>query len=141
MLHLNLITKDFFFKHLAKKIFICFNTNIMNISKIQNSQNFYNTQTQKPKREFIDIIADNIKNPRDVQDCVAVPRGIFKAYIYLMAGSGLLSVSNFLPSNWKAVKTSLNVLGALLGIVSAVYFAKPFAVKGLSPTVEKEMTL
>ena len=110
----------------------------MNISKIQTSQSFYNTQPNKPKREFIDIIADNVKNPRDVQDCVAVPRGIFKAYIYLMAGSGLLSVSNFLPQKWKGIRTTLNVIGALLGIVSAVYFAKPFAIKGLSPTVEKD---
>ena len=113
----------------------------MNISKIQTGLNFHNTQNnsgKSKKREFIDIIADNVKNPRDVQDCVAVPRGIFKAYIYLMAGSGLLSIANFLPANWKGVKTSLNVLGAALGIVSAVYFAKPFAIKGLSPTVEKE---
>ena len=109
------------------------NNNIQN-TKISSQPNFYNTQ-KKQKREFIDVIADNVKNPRDVQDCVAVPRGIFKAYIYLMAGSGLLSISNFLPQNWKGTKTTLNVLGALLGIVSAVYFAKPFAFKGLSPTV------
>ena len=108
----------------------------MNVSKIQTSPNFYNN-SKPQKREFIDIIADNVKNPRDVQDCVAVPRGIFKAYIYLMAGSGLLSLSNFLPAKWNAAKTSLNVLGAILGIISAVYFAKPFAIKGLSPTVDK----
>lgn len=59
----------------------------MNISKIQTTPNFYNTQKPQ-KREFIDIISDNVRNPRDVNDCVAVPRGIFKAYIYLMAGSG-----------------------------------------------------
>ena len=111
----------------------------MNISRIQTQPGFYNTPSKKPKREFIDVIADNVKNPRDVQDCVAVPRGIFKAYIYLMAGSGLLSISNFLPQNWKGTRTSLNVLGALLGIVSAVYFAKPFAIKGLSPTVKKDL--
>lgn len=112
----------------------------MMISKIQTNLNFCNVEKPK-KREFIDIIADNVKNPRDVQDCVAVPRGIFKAYIYLMAGSGLLSIANFLPSKWKGIKTSLNVLGAILGIISAVYFAKPFAFKGLSPTVEKEKQL
>ena len=52
----------------------------MNISKIQTTPNFYNTQKPQ-KREFIDIISDNVRNPRDVNDCVAVPRGIFKAYI------------------------------------------------------------
>ena len=50
----------------------------MNISKIQTTPNFYNTQKPQ-KREFIDIISDNVRNPRDVNDCVAVPRGIFKA--------------------------------------------------------------
>ncbi len=113
----------------------------MNVSKIQSSQGFYNTQTNKPKREFIDIIADNVKNPRDVKDCVAVPRGIFKAYMYLMAGSGLLSISNFLPQKLKCLKTFFNILGCILNIISAVYFAKPFAVKGLSPTVKKEKPL
>lgn len=110
----------------------------MEINKIQSSPNFYNIQAAKPKREFIDVIADNVRNPRDVNDCVAVPRGIFKAYIYLMAGSGLMSIANFLPQKWKGVKTSLNVIGATLGIISAVYFAKPFAVKGLAPTVNRE---
>lgn len=109
----------------------------MNISKIQTTPNFYNNPKPQ-KREFIDIISDNVRNPRDVNDCVAVPRGIFKAYIYLMAGSALMSIANFLPQNWKGIKTSLNILGAGLGFVSAIYFAKPFAVKGLAPTVNKE---
>ncbi len=110
----------------------------MNINKIQTQPNFFSTNSNKPKREFIDIIADNIRNPRDVNDCVAVPRGIFKAYIYLMAGSGLMTIANFIPQKFKAIKNSLNITGAILNIISAVYFAKPFAVKGLSPTVRKE---
>ena len=52
----------------------------MNISKIQTTPNFYNTQKPQ-KREFIDIISDNVRNPRDVNDCVAVPRGIFEMFI------------------------------------------------------------
>ena len=117
---------------------MCFTINmkVTGIQNIQNSKNFCADKTKN--KQFIDLIADNIKNPRDVEDCVAVPRGIFKAYIYLMAGSGLISISNFLPQKWTAIKTSLNVLGAALGIVSAVYFAKPFAVKGLSPTVDRK---
>lgn len=112
----------------------------MKVLGIQNLSNQQNFCANSRKHEFIDYISDNIRNPRDVQDCVSVPRGIFKAYIYLMAGSGLISISNFLPSKWKFSKTLLNVLGAILGVVSAVYFAKPFAVKGLSPTVPYENT-
>ena len=33
----------------------------------------------------------------DVNDCVAVPRGIFKAYLWIMGGFGLLGISGALP--------------------------------------------
>ena len=107
----------------------------MKIQKIQ-SQTFRNTSTNQSKKEFIDIIVDNVKNPRDVQDCVAVPRGIFKAYIYLMIGSSLGMISGSLPQKWKSVKTILNIACAIFSAISAVYFAKPFAIKGLSPTLK-----
>ena len=94
--------------------------------------------TSPKKREFIDIIADNVKNPRDVQDCVAVPRGIFKAYILLMIGSSLMLIAAALPQKWKAAKSVLNIASAVFSGLSAVYFAKPFAVNGLSPTVTKD---
>ena len=107
----------------------------MNISKIQNTPNFYNNNKTQ-KREFIDVLTENVKNPRDVSDCVAVPRGIFKAYLYLMAGSSTMMLVNFLPQKWHAAKKVTNILGVLLNFVSAIYFAKPFAIKGLSPTVK-----
>lgn len=109
----------------------------MEVSRIQATPAFHNHQPeQKPKkREIIDVIADGVKNPRDVNDCVAVPRGIFKAYIALMAGTALMAVSNFLP---KKAKPTVNIIGWGLNILSAYYFAKPFAFKGLSPTVTKE---
>lgn len=109
----------------------------MKIRKIENQQKFGNTQnTTKPKkREIIDIIADNVRNPRDINDCVAVPRGIFKAYISLMAGTGLMAIATHLP---KKAQKPLNIIGCALNILSAYYFAKPFAFKGVSPTVKKE---
>ena len=114
----------------------------MNIQKINNINtnqitNFKSSET-KPKREFIDLISDNVRNPRDVNDCVAVPRGIFKAYIYLMIGSALITAASFVPEKFKAVKSGLGILGATGCGISAIYFAKPFAVKGLSPTVTKK---
>lgn len=115
----------------------------MKISKIENHQKFGNTTTlnttqpqEKPKkRELIDVITDNVRNPRDINDCVAVPRGIFKAYISLMAGTGLMAMANYLP---KKAQKPLNIIGCALNILSAYYFAKPFAFKGNSPTVKKE---
>lgn len=111
----------------------------MKIYNIQNSPNFTSTPQEKPKkREFIDVIADSVKNPRDVNDCVAVPRGIFKAYIALMAGTALNAMSNFLPKKASGLKSAVNIIGWGLNILSAYFFAKPFAFKGLSPTVTKE---
>lgn len=121
---------------------MCFSINVMNISKIQNTPSFYNNQktSKSQKREFIDVLTENVRNPRDVNDCVAVPRGIFKAYLYLMAGSSTMMLANFLPQKWKGARTATNVLGVVLNFISAIYFAKPFALKGLSPTVKKENT-
>ena len=110
----------------------------MRVNKVQNTKQTINiTHRQNNKREFIDIIADNVRNPRDINDCVTVPRGIFKAYIYLMAGSSCGLVANALPQKWKTGKVIFNILCALLSTISAVYFAKPFAVEGLSPSVKK----
>lgn len=96
-------------------------------------------ESQQPKRkELIDVLVDKVKNPRDVDDCVAVPRGIFKAYILLMSGTGLMSISSLIPKNAKAIKAPLGIIGGVLNILSAYYFAKPFAIKDLSPTVKKE---
>lgn len=110
----------------------------MKVSKINSISYRQSSQTQPKKREFIDIIADNVRNPRDVEDCVAVPRGIFKAYIYLMAGSSVMLTAAALPAKLKTAKTLLNIGSAILTAISALYFAKPFAFKGLSPTVNRE---
>lgn len=111
----------------------------MKIRKIEAYQNFKgNEQQPAKKREFIDVITDSVKNPRDVNDCVAVPRGIFKAYISLMTGTALNAMSNFLPKKANGLKNAVNLIGWGLNILSAYYFAKPFAFKGISPTVTKE---
>ena len=108
-------------------------TEIKEYNHCVNKQNFC-----AQKREFIDFIADAVKNPRDVNDCVAVPRGIFKAYICIMGGSALLALSALAPKKWKYISKMLAVLGTTLNFISAVYFAKPFAFKGLSPTVDRD---
>ena len=52
--------------------------------KVQSIQtiNFKNTASKQEskKPEFIDKLMGVVQNQRDVNDCVAVPRGIFKAY-------------------------------------------------------------
>ena len=116
----------------------------MNISKIQahSFKNTINQQAQKEpkKREFIDKVVGIVQNQSDVNDCVAVPRGIFKAYLWIMGGAGLLGISGALPAKFANTKTALSVIGNIMYILSAFFFAKPFAFKGVSPTVDmKEM--
>lgn len=113
--------------------------NVRNIQGICFKENA--NKTQLKKREFIDVFSDSVKNPRDVNDMVAVPRGIFKAYLLIMTGSALLALSNLVPNKkpaGKFAKTSMIVLGWVLNTLSAIYFAKPFAFKGNSPTINRE---
>lgn len=97
-----------------------------------------NSQDTQPKKEFIDKFTDLIKNQRDVNDCIAVPRGIFKAYILIMGGAALMAIAGLLPKKWTGASKTLGILGNVLYFLSAIYFAKPFAFKGVSPTVDKE---
>ena len=55
-----------------------------------------------------------------------------------MAGSSTMMLANFLPQKWNSAKKATNILGVILNFISAIYFAKPFALKGLSPTVKRE---
>lgn len=109
----------------------------MNISKISTSQNYNKTSfRQQEKPELIDKLMNIVQNQRDVNDCVEVPRGIFKAYLWIMAGFGLIGISGALPKNLAKTKSILAIVGNLCNMISAFFFAKPFAFKGVSPTVK-----
>ena len=113
----------------------------MHVSKIQSntfSKGEINYNNRRNKPEFIDRFADSVRNPRDINDCIAVPRGIFKAYLLIMSGSALLALANLIPEKnklGKVSKVSTITAGWILNTLSALYFAKGFAFKGLSPTV------
>ena len=114
----------------------------MKINNIQINNNFKNTsqsnQVEKNKPEVIDKFLDLVKNQDDVNDCVAVPRGIFKAYLWIMSGFGLIGIAGALPAKFKTTKSALAIIGNVCNIISALYFAKPFAFKGVSPTIKAE---
>lgn len=112
----------------------------MNIQRIQTNTSFRNTSYQQStkKPELIDKLMNVVQNQDDVNDCVAVPRGIFKAYLWIMAGFGLIGISGALPQKFGKTKSALAIIGNICNIVSAFFFAKPFAFKGVSPTVKQE---
>ena len=111
----------------------------MKIQRIQQLS-FQNTQSQntQKKPEFIDKFLGVIRNQDDVNDCVAVPRGIFKAYLWIMSGFGLIGIANALPQKLGKTKTTLAIVGNIFNIISALYFAKGFAFKNVTPTVKME---
>ncbi len=111
----------------------------MRIQAIQHNTNFKNTtstQTQAKKPEFIDKLMNKINNQSDINDCVAVPRGIFKAYLWIMSGFGLIGIGSALPKG--KIKSALIIAGNVCNIISAFFFAKGFAFKNGSPTVKME---
>lgn len=112
----------------------------MNIQRIQPNPNFRSTTPQQSskKPEFIDKLMGVVQNQDDVNDCVAVPRGIFKAYLWIMTGFGLNVIGGALPQKFEKTKAALVIIGNICNIISAFFFAKPFAFKGVSPTVKQE---
>ena len=57
-----------------------------------------------------------------------------------MGGFGLIGISGALPPKWRVAKSVLAIAGNVMNMISAFFFAKPFAFKGVSPTVDmKEM--
>ncbi|MBQ7764985.1 hypothetical protein IJ384_06450 [bacterium] len=112
----------------------------MNIQKIQSSNTFksYQPQFREKKPELIDKLLGEVRNQDDINDCVAVPRGIFKAYLWIMGGFGLLGISGALPQKLAKTKSALAIVGNICNIISAFYFAKGFAFKGVTPTVKMD---
>ena len=113
----------------------------MKVQQIQTQLNFRNTtpaENQAQKPELIDRLLSVVRNQSDVNDCVAVPRGIFKAYLWIMGGFGLIGIGGALPQKFKKTKSALIIAGNVCNVISAFFFAKPFAFKGVSPTVKQD---
>lgn len=113
----------------------------MNVQNFPPSNNYITVlpvQKQEKKHEFIDKLLGTIKNQDDINNCVAVPRGIFKAYLWIMSGFALLGIGGALPQKLTKTKSAFTIIGNICNIVSAFYFAKGFAFKGVSPTVKME---
>ena len=119
---------------------MCFYMN-MKVDKIQHNMMVFKNNVDKSSSknpELIDKLMSVVRNQDDVNDCVAVPRGIFKAYLWIMGGFGLLGIAGALPAKMVNTKAVLGCLGNICNAISAFFFAKPFAFKNVSPTVKME---
>lgn len=106
---------------------------INNISTLKFSSNNTNNQSVKQEK-FTDKFQTKLKNVSDMQDCITVPRTIFKGYLGIMTGTTLGSIASLMkPSKLKKAV-------ALTGIATALYgtwaFVRPYITKGVVPTVD-----
>ena len=77
----------------------------MKVQKIQ--QNYPKFQSQ-PQEKITDRFSTRIRNSADMNDCVAVPRTIFKGYLAFMVGTALNGLAMFIPEKAKSVKTTIS---------------------------------
>ena len=90
-------------------------------------------ETEK-KRHFTDNFQTKVRNSADMQDCISVPRTIFKGYLGIMVGTTLGSIASLLkPSKTKTAVAATGILTAMYGTWS---FVRPYILKGAVPTVD-----
>ena len=115
----------------------------MKVQKIQqNKTNFQTTKTETPKKEsFTDRFSSRIKNSADLNDCVAVPRSVFKGYLAFMLGNAGLMLASFIPTNAKKLKTGTLIASNLINTWGIWSFVRPYIIKDATPTVKGSATL
>lgn len=109
--------------------------------KVQNIQqyksSFKSTEAEQPKKEkFTDKFSSKIRNSADLNDCVAVPRSVFKGYLAFMLGTAMLTLGSFLPQNSKGLKTGTLIAGNLINTWGVWSFVRPYVLKDATPTVK-----
>ena len=103
----------------------------------QISNNLINQYApQKPvKKKFTDKFQTGLRNSADMNDCISVPRTLFKGYLGIMFGTTLAAAANLIKSPYK-IKTVLNVAALGLSAYGTWSFARPYVLKDAVPTVK-----
>ena len=95
----------------------------------QSSENF---QNKKPK--LTDNFQTKIKNSADMNDCISVPRTIFKGYLGIMAGTSLMTAATlFKPSKARATASAAGIATSLYGTWA---FVRPYILEDSALTVK-----
>ncbi len=108
----------------------------MKVQKIQQNSNNFKSATEQPKEKFTDKFSSRIKNSADLNDCVAVPRSVFKGYLAFMLGTGALTLGSFLPQKAKALRNTVLIGGNLVNTYGIWSFVRPYIIKDATPTVK-----
>ena len=105
---------------------------IQSINNFRRQQSSVNKQEKKAK--FTDKFETKLKNSADLNDCIAVPRTIFKGYLGVMFGTALASIAGLL--NKSKLKTGINLLAIGLSTYGTWSFARPYVIKGAVPNTK-----
>lgn len=99
-----------------------------------NNLNQHAIQQPVKSKKPTDRFETYIKNTADMNDCIAVPRTIFKGYLGVMFGTALASIAGMLkPSK---IKTGLNIAAIGLSAFGTWSFARPYVLKGAVPNAK-----
>ena len=102
---------------------------------IQTNNPIKQTNPQlKNKSKFTDKFETKLRNSADMNDCVAVPRTIFKGYLGIMFGTMLASGANLLKKG--KFKTVTNIIALGLSAYGTWAFARPYVLKGAVPNTK-----
>ncbi len=113
----------------------------MKVHSIQPQSNLKFKSTTQGKEKFTDKFSTRIKNSADLNDCVSVPRSVFKGYLAFMLGTAALTMGTFIPQSAKKLKTGVMVGGNLINLFGIWSFVRPYLVKDAAPTVKGSAVL
>lgn len=108
----------------------------MKVQKIQQYNTNFRSEAPQVKEKFTDKFSSRIKNSADLNDCVAVPRSVFKGYLAFMLGTGALTLGSFLPQKAKTTRNAVLIAGNLVNTYGIWSFVRPYIIKDATPTVK-----
>lgn len=108
----------------------------MKVQQIQQQYPKFKSNSANTKEKLTDKFSTKIKNSADMNDCVSVPRTIFKGYLAFMVGTALNGLAMFIPDKAKKIKTTMMVGGSLINTYGIWAFARPYILKDIVPTIK-----
>ncbi|MCD8377193.1 MAG: hypothetical protein LUB59_00210 [Candidatus Gastranaerophilales bacterium] len=108
--------------------------NVNGISSIGFKSDNNSIKTIDKKNRLTDNFQTKLRNEADMNDCISVPRTIFKGYLGVMIGTTLGSIASLMkPSK---VKTATALAGILTGLYGTWSFVRPYVIKDAVPTIK-----
>lgn len=89
---------------------------------------------QPQKKHLTNNFETRLRNSADMNDCIAVPRTIFKGYLGVMFGTTLATVAGMMKKS--KLKTGMALSAIALSTYGTWSFARPYVLKGAVPNVQ-----